>query len=47
MFLRINPTAIDDESLLFGTMSQSGEFKDGVITDTLQDAARVIEFYFN
>lgn len=39
---RLNPAAIDDEALLFGTISQNGEFKDGLITDTIQNAARVI-----
>ena len=33
--------AIDDESLLFGTLSQNGEFKDGLLTNMLKKACRV------
>jgi len=37
---RINPSAIDDEALLFGTLSKSGEFVDGLLTYSLRKTAR-------
>lgn len=37
---RINPSAIDDEALLFGTLSKSGEFIDGLITYSLRKTSR-------
>jgi hypothetical protein len=33
--------AVDDESLLFGTLNQNNEFKDGILTHMLKKAARV------
>ena len=38
---RINQSAIDDESLLFGSITQNGDFKDGLLINTLRKACRV------
>ena len=35
-FYRINPLAIDDESLLFGSVLQNGDWKDGLLTHNLK-----------
>lgn len=37
---RINPSALDDESLLFGTLSKNGEFIDGLLTYSLRKTSR-------
>lgn len=37
---RLNPSAIDDESLLFGTLSKTSEFVDGLLTYTLRKTSR-------
>jgi hypothetical protein len=38
---RLNQAALDDESLLFGTISQNGEFKDGLLINMVKKACRV------
>ena len=37
---RLNPSAIDDESLLFGTLSKNCEFVDGLLTHSLRKTSR-------
>jgi dynein heavy chain len=38
---RINHMAFDDESMLFGSLAQNNEFRDGFLTYTLRKACRV------
>lgn len=39
---RVNNSAVDDESILFGTLAKNNaEFKDGLITNMIRKALRV------
>lgn len=47
MTLRINQSAIDDESFLFGSLAQNTDYKDGLLTNIIRKASRVLLYFMS